>query len=217
MIKVIPAILVSNTDQLKEMLIRIEEAGVERVQIDVVDGVYEDNKTIDPIIFKDVETNLLLDFHLMVKEPINWIEKCVLAGADRIIGQIEQMSSQVEFVGKVTEVGAKVGLALDLDTPVNKLDSVILTNLDVVLVMSVAAGFGGQKFDESVLDKIKKIDEIRERDDTPYLICDDGGITFENIDDVRVAGVDEVCVGRRLFKGDIAVNIKKYVRAAYGK
>jgi ribulose-phosphate 3-epimerase len=151
----------------------------------------------------------------MVEEPINWIEKCVHVSTERIIGQIEMMKNQVEFVGKVTETGLKVGLAIDIDTPVSKLDPVILTNLDVVLVMSVPAGFGGQKFNQKVLDKVKKLDEIRARDDTPYVICDDGGITFDNIDDARVSGVDEVSIGRKLFKGNLADNIKKFTKSAY--
>ena len=217
MITIIPAILTNNPEELREMLLLCEEVKVGCVQIDIIDGVFADNKTVDPAVIQDIDTSLFLDFHLMVKEPVNWVEKCILAGANRIIGQIEMMSSQVDFVAKVTEAGAKVGLAIDIETSVSELDPVVLTNLDVVLVMSVAAGFGGQKFDERVLDKIEKLDEIRSRDKTPYAICDDGGITFENIDDARIAGVDEVSIGRRLFKGDLAVNIKKYVKAAYGK
>jgi ribulose-phosphate 3-epimerase len=125
------------------------------------------------------------------------------------------MSNQVDFVGKVQEVGAYVGLGIDLKTPVSDFDSTILTNLDVVLVMSVPAGFGGQKYDRRVLDKIKELDEIRVRDDTPYKIHEDGGVTLDNIDDARVAGVDEVSVGKRLFKGNIEDNIDRLTKAAY--
>ncbi|OGM11991.1 hypothetical protein A2Z22_04900 [Candidatus Woesebacteria bacterium RBG_16_34_12] len=217
MIEIIPAILTSDPQELKDLLIRCEDASVGRVQIDIVDGVFAKNKTIDPsvILNLNLDLNLSLDFHLMVKEPINWIERCVSVGADRIIGQVEMMSNQVEFVGKVTEIGTKVGLAIDLDTPVSNLDSVILTNLDVVLVMSVSAGFGGQKFDEKALDKIKKLDEIRARDDTPFRICDDGGIVLEWIDDSRREGADEVSIGRRLFKGDLKKNVERFQKAAY--
>ena len=213
MIQIIPSILTNDPKELEEKLKRCE--GLERVQIDIVDGVFAKNKTIDPSALADLDTDLKLDFHLMVKEPVNWVEKCVRGGADRIIGQIEYMRDQVEFVGKVQEVGASIGLAVDLKTDIGKLDPVILTNLDVVLVMSVAAGFGGQKFDERALNKIKRLDEIRVRDDTPYRICDDGGITLDRIDDAQRAGVDEVAIGRSLFEGRLEDNIKKYRNAAY--
>jgi ribulose-phosphate 3-epimerase len=214
MVEIIPAILTDNPEVLKKLLEKAEGI-VDRVQIDIIDGKFADNKTIDPSSLKDIDTNLKLDFHLMVDAPINWVEKCVGVATDRIIGQIEMMENQVEFVGKVTETQVKVGLAIDLDTPVDRLDPVILTNLDVVLVMSVPAGFGGQKFDEKVLDKFKKLDEMRVRDDTPFRICDDGGMTLERIKDVRAELVDEVSIGRRLFKGELAVNIEKYTKAAY--
>jgi ribulose-phosphate 3-epimerase len=214
MIEIIPSILTNDPKELIKKL-GICEGVVERVQIDIIDGVYASNKTIDPSALSTLETELKLDFHLMVKEPVNWIEKCVGAGADRIIAQIEYMRDQVEFVGKVQEVGAGVGLAVDLKTEIDKLDPVILTNLDVVLVMSVPAGFGGQKFDERALDKIKRLDEIRARDKTPYRICDDGGVVFEWVDDIRREGVDEVVIGRSLFEGRLKDNIKKYRNAAY--
>lgn len=216
MIKIIPAILTNDLRELKDLLKRCEGV-VDRVQIDIIDGVFADNKTIEPSALVGIDTNLKIDFHLMVKEPVNWVEKCASVGADRIIGQIEMMENQIEFVGKVTEVGLKVGLAIDINTPVSDLDPVVLTNLDVVLVMSVAAGFGGQKFDERALEKISKLDEIRARDDTPYRICDDGGIILEWIDDARYEGADEVSIGRRLFKGNLRENLDRFRKAAYEK
>lgn len=214
MVTIIPAILTGSPEELK-LLLSAAEGVVERVQIDTIDGVFAANKTIDPSILENIDTNLKIDFHLMTKEPVDWVEKCVRGMADRIIGQVELMSNQVEFVGKVQEVGASVGLAIDLDTPVSKLDSAILNSLDAVLVMSVPAGFGGQKFDSRVLDKIKELDEIRVRDDTPFRICDDGGITLENMGDMRVVGVDEVAIGKKIFEGDLRENLEKYRKAMY--
>ncbi len=223
MVEIIPAILTVDPQELRE-LIRQAEDVVERVQIDIIDGVFAENKTIDPLVLRGIDTNLKLDFHLMVKEPVNWVEKCVSSGADkrslrsgdlRIIGQVEQMSSQVEFVGKVQEVGASVGLGIDIDTPVSKIDSTILTNLDVVLVMSVPAGFGGQKFDPSALLRVSELNEVRIRDDTSFRICVDGGVKIENIGRIRKEGADEVSIGRRLFKGNLKENIKRFQKAAY--
>ncbi|MBU0569680.1 hypothetical protein KKB40_02765 [Patescibacteria group bacterium] len=221
MIKIIPAILTDDINELKEKLALCEEVHltspglIERVQIDIIDGIFADNKTIDPSVLANFDTDLKIDFHLMVDEPVNWVEKCVGLGADRIIGQIERMSSQVEFVGKVTSVGLKVGLAIDLATPVSKLDSLILNDLDVVLVMSVSAGFGGQKFDPSTLLRINELNKVRSRDNMSFAICDDGGITLEWIDDVRREGADEVSIGERIFKGDLKENLEKFKKAAY--
>lgn len=223
MVEIIPSILTNDTKELVELIERCEGV-VERVHIDIIDGEFADNKTIDPSALEDIDTSLKLDYHLMVKEPINWVERCASAGANkrslrsgdlRIIAQIEMMENQVEYIGKVREVSAKIGLGIDLNTPVSKLDPVILTNLDVVLVMSVKAGFGGQKFDKRAIDKIKKLVEIRAREGAPYRICDDGGITFEFIDDVHYTGADEVSVGRKIFKGDITKNLELYEKAAH--
>jgi ribulose-phosphate 3-epimerase len=216
MIEIIPSILSSDPNEARALLSRLE-GKVKRAQVDIVDGVFSANKTIDPSALASVETDVLLDFHLMVNEPIHWIEKAVSAMADRIIGQIEMMSDQVAFVGKVQETGRLVGLAIDINTPVDALDPVVLTNLDIVLVMSVKAGFGGQDFEEEALAKIKALNDIRLNDNTPFRICEDGGITLEYIDDVRREGVDEVVIGRRIFEGEIEENIDKFTRAAYGR
>jgi ribulose-phosphate 3-epimerase len=223
MVDIIPAILTDNVTDLTEKVKRVNDASyveginVRKIQIDIIDGVFVDNRTVDPANIVGLETDLGLDFHLMVKEPISWVEKCANAGADRIIGQIEMMKSQIDFVGKVQETELYVGLAVDLETPISKLDSVILSNVDVVLLMAVKAGWGGQKFDKKVLEKIKELDEIRSRDRTPFKICVDGGETEDVVDDSHFAGADEIVIGKRLFEGDLAQNIKNFEEAAQGK
>lgn len=220
MIEIIPAILTNRVSEYEELLRQVEEsveanaANIKRIQVDIIDGVYVDNRTIDPANIVGVDTILSLDFHLMVKEPVNWIEKCANAGADRIIGQIEEMSSQEEFVKKVAETGLYVGLGVDLETPISKLDPPVLSNVDVILLMAVKAGWGGQEFDKRVLEKIREVDEIRSRDATPFKICVDGGETTTTIDDTHFAGADEVVIGRRLFNGGVAQNIKNFELAA---
>jgi len=224
MLKISPAIL---TDDVKEAISKVEtiedaldqhiKNHTDHIQIDIVDGIFAENITIVPEALRDVDTSLYLDFQLMVREPINWVGRCVNPSTDRIIGHIEQMSDQVEFVKKVQSLGCKVGLALDIKTPVYMIDPTILTNLDTVLVLSVPAGFGGQTFDKRAINKIKQLDEIRARDDTPYTICDDGGITFEYIDDLRLAGVDEVAIGEKIYKGDLRENIENFIKRAYDR
>jgi ribulose-phosphate 3-epimerase len=215
MIEIIPSILTNDPDEAKELIARCEGI-VDRISIDIIDGKFADNKTIDPSAIEDIDTVLKIDYQLMVYEPVNWIERCIRGQADRIIGHIEQMSDQVEFVGKVQETGLYVGLALDIATSVAKIDPTILTNLDVVLVMSVKAGFGGQEFDRRALNKIRELDEIRVRDATPFKIQVDGGVTLDSIYNVHRIGADEVSIGRRLFEGDLAEILDKFQKRAHG-
>jgi len=214
MVEIIPTVLTNNIEKAKQLLF-LAGGKVDRVQIDVVDGVFADNKTIRPRDLDKVKTNLSMDFHLMVDEPINWIKECIRAGGDRIIGHIEKMSDQVEFVDKVREQEVQVGLALDLDTPVTDIDTGLFVKLDMVLVMSVKAGFGGQKFDTRALRKISLLRDIRQNKNTDFRICDDGGITTGFIDDAHFAGADEIAIGRMIYKGDMRENIKRYQEMAH--
>lgn len=213
MLEIIPAILTNDPKELEEKIravARLHESygEVKRVQIDIIDGVFANNKTVDLAAVGQIESGLGIDVHLMVREPVDWVEKSIRAMADRIIGQVEMMSNQAEFVGKVQSTGHEVGLALDLDTPVSEINPVLLFDLDVVLVMSVKAGFGGQEFDHKVLEKIRELSEIRNDSGYKFKICIDGGIGEENIKQVKDAGVDEVAVGG-LFEGDLLENYRK--------
>lgn len=208
--EIIPGPLTNDLKELKEFFSRAEGV-VNRMQIDIVDGIFANNKTIDPSALEEVETNLFLDFHLMTKEPIYWVERCVRGQADRIIGQIEKMSDQLEFIGKIQEAGAECGLALDLATPLSYITPQTLNSIDVILVMSVPAGFAGQKFDNSVFEKIKKLNEIRKEEKARFRICVDGGITPGIVKELSKVGVDEIVVGKRIFEGDLKENIKKYI------
>ena len=212
-IEIIPAILTDNPQEARELIAKADGV-VKRVHIDIVDGVFADNKTIDPFALNEVDHSLLLDFHLMVNEPVRWVEKCVRAGGDRVIGHVEMMESVSEFISEVTEAGLSPGLAFDLDTSIENVEKRLLLDADVVLVMSVLAGFAGQKFHPEILDKISKLNKIRRTDATPFNICDDGGVTIEYVDDVRSKGADEVVIGQRIFEGDLAKNINAYKKAA---
>lgn len=213
MVEIIPSILTKDPDEAVEMIKRCDGV-VQRVQIDVVDGIFANNVTVKPWELKNLNVFLGLDFHLMVNEPIDWVERCLGVGADRIIGQIEMMSSQIDFVKKVEEKNLRLGLAIDLDTSVSKIDESLFEKLDVILVMSVKAGFGNQKFEIRALDKIKELNAIRVKNKTPFRICIDGGETEDVIDDSVFDGADEIVVGRRLFKGDIKENIELFKNAS---
>ncbi len=213
MLEVIPTVLTSDPQEFKQLINQAEEV-VDRVQVDVIDGQFADNKTVNPSVFETIETNLKLDFHLMTKEPADWVERTIRAMADRVIGQIEMMESQVEFVEKVIEKGALAGLAVDLKTPIFEIDPEALPKLDVILLMAVPAGFGGQKFDKKVIEKIELLDKARKKEKLNFKICIDGGVTMSVVKSLEKAGVDEVSVGKLLYKGDLKENIKKFKEAA---
>jgi ribulose-phosphate 3-epimerase len=214
MLKVIPVILTNNPSELKSMLGQLEET-IDVVQIDIIDGIFANNKTIDPKNLEYIETNLNIDFHLQTKEPINWVESCAHAQAFRITANIEMMTSQREFVQKVQSVGCKVGLGLNYETPLHAIDRSILMDLDVVLLMSIhEVGFGGKPFQKGIFEKIEALNEIRMKDKTPFAICIDGGVNADVVGKLGSLGVDEVVVGRRLFRGNIKGNIEELERLA---
>ena len=197
------------TDDPKEAvdLALAAKGKVERIQVDICDGQFADYKTVGPEVFGDLNLRLKRDFHLMVKEPVNWVEKCARVGADRVIGQIEMMTSQPEFVKKVQEVGCQVGLAIDIETPVEQIDNSILFDLNAILVMNYPTGVKGETFDGRVLTKIEKLETLRRKDETPFKIISDGGVNKDNIKSLTLAGADEVIAGRSLHQGDITENI----------
>lgn len=213
MIEIIPSILTNSKTEAKNLISR-SEGVAGRVHIDIIDAKFVDNKTIEPSALSDLDTHLLIDYHLMVDDPVNWLEQCVRGQADRVIGQIEMMSDQIEFVKKCQEHGFKVGFGLDLKTDVSAIDETILKDLDVVLIMSVKAGWGGQEFHPEVLEKVTKLVQTKLEDNTPFKICVDGGETLNTLDETKLAGADEVIVGRRLFEGDLKTNIEKFTKAA---
>ncbi|MBI1863602.1 hypothetical protein HYS03_00075 [Candidatus Woesebacteria bacterium] len=196
MVEIIPSILTNDPNELRDLIFAANNKA-KRVQIDIIDGKFANNKTIDPSILSHIDTSLFLDFHLMVHEPINWIERCVRANADRIVGQIEMMKSQKDFVEKVLSFNLQVGLALDLQTELTDLNEDLLNDLDVVLLMSVKAGFGGQEFNEGVVKKLKEIKSIGAHS---FKICLDGGVDMQMIPNLEELGVNEVVMGRRWFK-----------------
>lgn len=206
---IIPSILTNDIKDLIDLEKRAEGA-ISRVQLDVIDGKFAQNTTIDPLILKNIPTSLSFDFHLMVNEPIDWIDHCATGQNNRIIGQIEYMSDQKKFVEKVAEKGYLSGLGVDLATPVESLDTEALKKVNVVLLMSVPAGFGGQEFNLAVWDKLEKILKLKKELNLNFKICIDGGINKELANQMKTMGVDEIAIGRRIFEPDLKENLKLF-------
>jgi pentose-5-phosphate-3-epimerase len=218
---IIPAINTTNSEEAIGLVSRLEDSvlpqgfPLERIQVDINDGTFENIETITPEVLLDMDTKLKFDYHLMVSSPATWVERCIRGQADRIIGHIERMQSQLEFVEKVTGLGMKVGFGLDIDTPVEQVDESLLTSVDVILLVSYPAGAGGKKLEERVFEKIEKLVEVKSKDATPFKICLDGGVTLDNIKRIKLSGVDEVAITKRILAGDIEDNLEKFYKALY--
>lgn len=190
---IIPAILENNWEEIQKKL-EICSSFASDIHIDFIDGEFAENKSFlefEP--FKEYRQRFNLEAHLMVKEPIDYLEKLAEAGFGTFVGHVEMMSDQVEFVAKGEELGS-VALALDLHTPIEEI-KINLDDLDQILLMSVKAGKSGQEFDSSIISKIKL---LREK----YLgkIEIDGGINKDTLPLAKSAGANNFCVTSSLFR-----------------
>lgn len=221
MIDIIPAILTSDIGEVEEKVRAVEGLRLKngrdlrRIHIDIIDSNFAPSRTVNPTALSGIETDVLYDIHLMVNNPVAWIQRAANAMSDRIIAQIEMMPSQEEFVLKGQELGAKIGLALDLNTPVSALDPLVRRDLDAILVLGVKAGRSGQRFHYSVLDKIKQLCELRTSDSAEFRIIVDGGVSTETIGKIVESGADEVVAASAVFSGDPEQNINELLKAAY--
>jgi len=196
--KIVPTILAKDISKFEEDLGKVEDfAG--RVQMDVVDGKFAPVETVTPEVLLTVETMAEVEAHLMVVEPVEWVERCVAAGVTAVYGQVEKMTNKLDFIAKAEETGMKTGLAFDLDTPLTGLDEWV-NLVDSVLLLSVKAGAQGQEFDDVVLEKIKKVRELS----SSVTIIIDGGLNEETIKKCLAVGGEkmEFAVGSELLSAD---------------
>ena len=198
-----PSILAADFTNLEKDIRYVEMGGADIIHCDIMDGRFVPNISFGPMVVESVNriTNLPLDVHLMIKEPDSIIPEFIKAGADYITVHQEEVVHLHRTISNIKELGAKAGVVINPATPVSTLED-ILEFVDMVLVMSVNPGFGGQKFIESSLNKIKKLDEIRKEKDYKYLIEIDGGIGPKNIKKVSDAGCDVFVAGSSVFLQD---------------
>ena len=199
--QIIPTILTSNRKNAQEKLKKYRSI-FEWVQLDIIDNVFANNKTLLPTDFAPVKELSFFkpDIHLMVNNPTKFLTDCIKIKAKRIIGHLELMADQKNFVQEIVKKGVLAGLAVDLPTPIEKLDKNILNKLDVVLLMSVKAGRGGQPLSPLVLPKIEKLVKIRKERNLDFRIALDGGIKPETIKAPFNAGAEIFYVGSFLEK-----------------
>ena len=212
-IQISPSILSADFSQLGSEIRKLEEGGADLIHVDVMDGHFVPNLTIGPPVIKNLRkyTNLPFDVHLMISPVHKYIENYAKAGADIITIHPEATDNLKESINLIKKFGKKVGVALNPKTEIKTLiDEIEIINL--VLVMSVNPGFGGQKFMPEVLDKIKELKKIKDESKYHFDIEVDGGINFSNSKIVLKAGADILVSGTTVFKendGDIKTNIEK--------
>jgi len=203
MIKIAPSILSADFSRLGEDVQAVDRAGADYIHIDVMDGHFVPNITIGPLVVDALRkvTNKPLDVHLMIENPDLYIADFAKAGADIIVVHQEAVPHLHRTVQLIKSLGKKAGVSLNPGTPVETLD-VVLDDLDLVLVMSVNPGFGGQSFIPSALDKIRALRQrITQRGLATELEVD-GGVKLDNIREVVAAGADVLVAGSAVFNTD---------------
>jgi len=209
--KIAPSILSADFSRLDQEIRAVERAGADLIHVDVMDGHFVPNITIGPLVVNGLRklTSLPLDVHLMIEEPERYIEVFAEAGSSWITVHAEVCRQLKDLVRKIRQLKIRPGVVLNPATPLKRLSSV-LDEIDLVLLMSVNPGFGGQAFMPEVLRKVEGLRKMIDRNGYPIEIEVDGGINLENIGEVSRAGGDIFVLGTGIFKtSDYKATIQK--------
>ena len=196
--KIAPSILSADFAALGEAIARVEAAGADLLHVDVMDGHFVPNLTIGPPVIESIRkrTRLPLDVHLMIEEPERWVETYIKSGADYVTVHVEASAHLERTLTLIREAGARSGVALNPSTPPEVLQYVV-DDLDLVLVMSVNPGFGGQSFIPTTYEKIRRLRAMLA--DRPVLVSVDGGVKADNARPLAQAGATVLVAGSAIF------------------
>ena len=204
-----PSILAANFNRLGADIKAVEDEDIDMLHVDVMDGMFVPSISFGMPVIESIrkESNMFFDVHLMVEEPLRYIKEFVDTGADGITVHVEACEDLKKTIDEIKKHGVKTAVAVNPATDIERVYDV-LDDLDMVLVMSVNPGFGGQKLMPETLEKVKKLVKEREKRSLKFKIEMDGGINSKNIEEVVAAGVDVIVAGTAVFSGDISNNIK---------
>lgn len=207
-----PSILAADFWKLGEQIKEVENAGAQYLHIDVMDGVFVPAISFGMPVITSLRknTDMFFDVHIMITEPERYAAEFVKCGANMVTFHLEATQQVEETIKIVREAGAKVGISIKPDTPVEAVEP-YLEQVDMVLIMAVEPGFGGQKYMEKCTDKIKELRRIITNKHLNIDIQVDGGITIDNVRVVLEAGANVVVAGSAVFKDDIAENVKAFL------
>ena len=207
-----PSILSADFGNLARDIHTIDEAGAEYIHIDAMDGIFVPSISFGMPIIKSIRplTDKIFDLHLMIEEPIRYVDEFTSLGADIITVHVEACKDTAATLKRIKELGVKAGITLNPDTPLSDVREFLLL-ADMLLIMSVVPGFGGQKFIEASLDKLREAVILRDELGLNYDIEIDGGVNFDNIRDIHEAGANIIVAGSAVFKGNAADNVKKLI------
>ena len=203
-VKIAPSILSANFSKMGEEVLDLERKGADVVHCDVMDGVFVNNITFGIKMVEDLRkiTKLPLDCHLMIVHPEKYVERFAKAGADIITVHYEACQDNLKDVlNLIKSTGKKCGAVINPDTPVEKIADVIPL-CDMVLVMSVFPGFGGQKFIPEALDKLRQVKKLIDESGKQIDLEIDGGVTEENVEEIKAAGANVIVAGSTVFKAE---------------
>lgn len=216
MVRIAPSLLSANFLRLEEEIQKTEEAGVDMLHIDIMDGHFVPNITIGPFVVEFIRkaTKLPLDVHLMIEDPDRYIKDFISAGADLITVHYEALKHLHRTINWIKESGARPGVSLNPATPIWSLDH-ILEEVDMVLIMSVNPGFGGQTFIPQALEKISLLREMIRDKGLSVLIEVDGGIKIDNARKVAEAGADILVMGSGFFNAKDYKNLMEELKDTF--
>lgn len=204
-----PSMLAADFKRLGEEIKTIEDNGAKYLHFDVMDGLFVPSISFGMPVLESIRpaTNLVCDAHLMITEPIRYIEAFKKAGADLITIHLEACEDVDATIAKIRDCGCKVGISICPETPVSTLEKYV-DKVDMVLIMSVHPGFGGQKFIPESLDKIRELKAMLLEKNLNVDIQVDGGIYTSNVEEVLKAGANIIVAGSAVFRGDTAQNTR---------